>query len=161
MTNLLRAAEHLQIIGLTQTRRSPVNFGPTVLRTTTTTPTESPLPLSSSSSVCGESQPQGYSKKSRILEQNKVNTAIVSSSSAGNAVAAATNNNNVNPSSQAQARDFRTESSSRDMMGLERDPLGEQHSPLVRRPQAHLGFVCLWFPSFINNLFSFLYIYSR
>jgi hypothetical protein len=63
MNTLLKAADHLQIIGLTQTRRSPINFVPSIVPVVSI-PVEPPS---------GEPA-QVYSKKAWILDKNKTAT---------------------------------------------------------------------------------------
>jgi hypothetical protein len=82
MTTLLKAAEHLQILGLSQTRKSPINFPANV-----SSASIEPQPSSSSQTVAAAAvtvtEPTPiYSKKARILDQTKtVSTSSMSSSS--------------------------------------------------------------------------------
>jgi hypothetical protein len=142
MTSLLKAADHLQIIGLTQTRRSPVNFIPTVISTSgTPTGISEPSPVQPGNNGIGisgggsssgggggggsggEAQ-QVYSKKARILEQNKNAVAAITTLNHSST----TISNNGSGSSSSNFRDNRE----RDYeMSVERERLEEQQSPLV------------------------------
>lgn len=131
MTSLLKAADHLQIIGLTQTRRSPVNFLPSVINTSGTptgltepviVPSGTGTPTNLTGVGIAEAQ-QVYSKKARILEQNKNTISAIATSSNSSTII---NNGNASSTNFRDNRDYEM------TVERDRDRIEEQQSPLVK-----------------------------